>query len=371
MTDTQVKQRAAADSSPTNDASVAETRFDPPHRSEDSPAGAEPTKVDADTTAAAESADDFPDDPILAQAAELAEHLRNKQRDLDRRESQLNARSFQLENEMRTSRLWFSERQAELSDRERELAERAACVEQQAASLAAAEVSTQKEWTESQNKLAKWEEELDGQRLQLEQEGEALAEQRRQFAADSASLEQRQRQFEEEIESSTALLHERELRIEANEKLLEEHSAQIEADREKLAASRDELDQHVVEQRKAIRQEREAAEAELASKRRMLAKRGDSLQQREAALEKMQADVHRIHRESLELRLVSEQLWSQLCAQIPPERVTQSLAAIRRDLADQFRLEQSDVARQVEDLRALGTRLDQRQQELQDQRDRQ
>jgi hypothetical protein len=51
------------------------------------------------------------------QAVQLADHLTSRQKDLDRREAELNARAAELESGLRSARLWFTEREAELEQR--------------------------------------------------------------------------------------------------------------------------------------------------------------------------------------------------------------------------------------------------------------
>jgi chromosome segregation ATPase len=62
---------------------------------------------------------------LRTQAIQLADHLMSRQADLDRREAELNARVAELETGLRSARLWFTEREAEIDERrERWLDER-------------------------------------------------------------------------------------------------------------------------------------------------------------------------------------------------------------------------------------------------------
>ena len=54
------------------------------------------------------------------QAAQLAEHLRGRQQELDHREAELNAWAAKLDRDARAARLWFEERQAALDEAETE-----------------------------------------------------------------------------------------------------------------------------------------------------------------------------------------------------------------------------------------------------------
>ncbi|HET6880327.1 MAG TPA: hypothetical protein VFI31_09240 [Pirellulales bacterium] len=59
---------------------------------------------------------------LQSQAEQLAARLRERQQELDRRESQLNARLAEFEKEVRDARLWLAQRDEKLSEREERLA---------------------------------------------------------------------------------------------------------------------------------------------------------------------------------------------------------------------------------------------------------
>src|SRR5262245_41185451 len=61
---------------------------------------------------------------LQLQVSQLAGHLRQRLRDVDRREAQLHAREANLEGESRAARLWIKEREAEFRNRETELRRR-------------------------------------------------------------------------------------------------------------------------------------------------------------------------------------------------------------------------------------------------------
>ena len=71
------------------------------------------------------------------QADELAAYLRSRMKDLDHRESLLNARSAQFDASLRNAQAALNERQAELSQREHDLAEREREVESRFKALSA------------------------------------------------------------------------------------------------------------------------------------------------------------------------------------------------------------------------------------------
>jgi chromosome segregation protein len=141
---------------------------------------------------------------LEAQAAQLAEHLRGRQKELDHREAELNAWAAKLERDSRAARLWFEEQQAALEqaaaepgtvvlqdEAVRRKAESLASREHQLAELDA-ELSRQRE------ALAKFHEQLTAERQLLDDharaERERLAAEETRLAAD---IERQRREVEQ------------------------------------------------------------------------------------------------------------------------------------------------------------------------------
>ncbi len=105
---------------------VRENRIDPPHqmangRSDDPAGGAMMPLVDVGTDAESELAALAMVQQLRTQAQQLSDHLRVRQADLDRRESELQARAANLDQEQRNNRLWLKDRHDEFAEREAEL----------------------------------------------------------------------------------------------------------------------------------------------------------------------------------------------------------------------------------------------------------
>ena len=112
MSRTNTKNRK--ETSPSGDAPIVqETRIDPAHQH----GGEERSCIEASSSehegenalrtpgepAIEELPPDLADEQLRRQAEQLAEYLRGRQRELDHRESQLNAQSAQLESDARTA----------------------------------------------------------------------------------------------------------------------------------------------------------------------------------------------------------------------------------------------------------------------------
>ena len=73
--------------------------------------------------------------------------------------------------------------------------------------------------------------------------------------------------------------------------------------------------------------------------------------------------------EGLEMRLATEELWSRLCGTMAPAALTQSLAQIRVQLADEQRLARRELAEQKAEVQALSARLAEQHNKLAQERD--
>jgi hypothetical protein len=278
---------------------------------------------------------------IRLQASQLATHLQRQQTAIDHREAELNARVAAMENQIRAARLWLDEHHGELSLREEDVSRR--------------EASLPMPCSSSANDLTGREVELDRRAAELETMAADLA--RRSgtttasgaipsgdsFAAQRAKLAEAEQRLEtEQIEWQKRVRELQEQRV--------EFTAFVEAERQKAAEQR----RLAAEAREVERQEVKRQESDLAN--------------RTAALVGMRAEVQRAQQETLEMRLATEELWSQLSSQHPPATLAQSMAQIRLKLAEEFRLAKVELLKQRADVKQLAERLAQQHQKATEQR---
>ncbi len=226
---------------------------------------------------------------VETQAAQLAEHLRHRQQELDHREAELNAWAAQLERDARAARLWLEERQAALDE----------------AALRPGTIMLQDE------AICRKAEALAGREKHLEQLDAELV-------AEREALQK----FHEQLT--------------AERQLLEEESRN---QRERLAAEEGRLAAEIQRQRSEIE------------------KRSELVDQSRTALDQFRAELDRMHRETLEIRLATEELWAELSGSAPPATLTQSLGRIRSRLADHYRLATADVQQKKQELEGLRDQL--------------
>jgi hypothetical protein len=230
------------------------------------------------------------------QAAQLAEHLRGRQKELDHREAELNAWAAKLERDARAARLWFEEQQAALDQ-------------------AATEPGTVVLQDEAIRRKA---ERLGGREQQL-------------FEADAELAAQREalQKFHEQLTAERQLLDD-----------------QSRAERERLSAEEARL------------------AADLARQRHDVEKRAEHVDQTRAALEQFRAELGRMHRETLEIRLATEELWAELSGSAPTAELTRSLGRIRGRLADHYRMANTDLDQKKRELDQLRDHLSEQYEKL-------
>ncbi len=295
-------------------------RIDPPHEMASAPAAApnEPSEAIASASGSAPQpvdslgAGEAPEARAEAQAGQLAGYLRRRQKELDHRESQVNARQAGLERDMRAARLWLKEREAELADR--------------------AEV-------------------LDRCQAGLE-EREADSKTR------EAELERRVRESDAtRAARATAQRSSRRQELEMAESRVEQARAEAEDLREQLRQAREELSEEARQQRRRLAEQQRAALAEIDRQREAVRRRGEHADKAHTALEQLRSELGRMHRETLEIRLATEELWAQLSGAAPPAALTKSLSGIRSKLADHYRLANAELRQQKMELEAIRRQL--------------
>jgi len=105
-----------------------------------------------------------------------------------------------------------------------------------------------------------------------------------------------------------------------------------------------------------------------------LEKDRQELQQRELSVIRRQRDVERLHdestdlhREALELRLATEQLWEELVDHVPRVDLTRTLTELRARLADHYRMASESLTHRREELQSIRAELQSQEQRIRQQ----
>lgn len=333
---------------------------------------------------------------LRTQAAQLAGHLRSRQRDLDHRDAQINAKIAQVETASRALRLWEQERGEELAEKSADLRKQEQVLKRRLARLAASEAAAmrvaeraaqQKASRQLETERKRAEEALRHERQQIDAHREAAMEMVRRALAGvekhRAAVEARARCLAEQAARPTAkmlaqqqeldrameALLVREHRLEESELALEVLRKETETLRDQLIADRQRAEEDAHAQRRQMADEQRRAMADLEKKRQSLARRSEHVDHCQASLEELRGELDQMHRETLEIRLATEELWVQLSGAAPPASLTRSLSQIRARLADRYRLANDDLARQRRGLETIRDELTRQHDKLAQQKD--
>jgi hypothetical protein len=295
------------------------------------------------------------------QARQLAAYLDDRQRDLDHRESELHVQLAQQESAARSARLWFQERNHDLigrttalDERDQQLRQREAELQEKSDRTLAAMNSN-----DSESALA----------AELKHRSEELAQRENELAVREIELKQRKSVIEQlskeharherdDLDREDAL-SQREQRLAAAEATLARSRVELDDDRKRFEAESQAARRRFEDERNEFAQKQMRSEQDLRRKQESLVSRSQHLERRGAALDQLRGELLHLERETLERRLVTEELWAQLSATAPPAALTKSLAQLRLKLTEHYRLQAADLARERKDLDELSLRLTQ------------
>jgi hypothetical protein len=131
--------------------------------------------------------------------------------------------------------------------------------------------------------------------------------------------------------------------------------ARVEAQRlcDELLQQRSQLQEDALAQRERLAAEHRQAIDELERKRQAVERRADHADHRHTALEQLRGELERMHRETLEIRLATEELWVRLSGAAPPAALSRSLGRIRSKLAEHYCQADAELRGQKEELEGL------------------
>jgi chromosome segregation ATPase len=381
MSRTRTKNRKAA-GAPDDAPLVQETRIDAAHHGggDADHSAAHPAEQDRQEClsswsfgpAAEEPPVEETEDQLRRQAAQLAEYLRARQQEIDHRESQLNAQAAQLESDLRTARIWLSEREAEIHDRDRERAAVQFEFRQRLDRLAAAELALERRAATAEptgdlrHELprdmkqaiagisAAWGSQSDALSAQAERQAAFCA---NVSAPETVHISEKFSAREKRLARWAEELAGKHRELEVAERQTAEAQAEISRIRAQLLAERKAHRDEVRTERQQMAADERRAFAELEKKRELLEQRADHVEQCRAALEQFRTELKRLHRETLEIRLATEELWAQLSDAAPPAALTRSLGRIRTQLADEYRLANAELLEQKKELASIRDQL--------------
>lgn len=163
-------------------------------------------------------------------------------------------------------------------------------------------------------------------------------------------LERRLRQEEAALKKKRDQLAEAELK-------LAETQAKSALLRERLVEARRQFREELRQERQRLVLERREAMEEVQKKRDGLARRSRYIDNCQAKLVQLRGELSEMHRETLAVRLATEELWVQLSAATPPATLAASLVEMRNRLSEHYRESANELARQRTELELARTDL--------------
>ncbi len=184
---------------------------------------------------------------------------------------------------------------------------------------------------------------LERQRVSLERREMQWEKAASRPSAAALRLEQSLRQEEAAHKKRRSKLDEAELK-------LAEAQAKSALLRERLREARQQFREELRDERRRLALEQREAMSELQKKRDGLARRSRYVDNCHAKLVQLRAELGEMHRETLDVRLATEELWVQLSGTTPPAALAQSLAEMRNRLNQHYRESATDLSRQKSEL---------------------
>jgi hypothetical protein len=374
--------------------------------------------------------EDFPPptEQLEFQAEQIADHLRTQQDQIDRRAAELNAQLAERENEARSARLWLAERQDELAILEAQLTDRERAIEDREAALARADRQQAEAHERAKADQRRQSEAFTASQRELDERQRALDVQETEQAAVSAALARtaaEQQQLESELRQEARRLHrlatdavatiscflrgedlpeyeaqfrsgtgndettvdfdevtslfselagglkrlrDRQKNLEQAETLLDDGQAELDDARKRFDGERREWRVRIETEQRQMAEIQARAAREAEKQFAAIDCRAEQVERRSAAIDQLRAEVLRTQRETLELRLATDELWAQMAGAAPPAALSQSLAQIRGKLAEQYRLQRAEIAGEKKELEGLVERVDRERERVKGQR---
>ncbi len=186
-----------------------------------------------------------------------------------------------------------------------------------------------------------------------------------------ASLERREMQWEKaasrpsaaalrlekSLRQEEAALKQRRIKLDEAELKLAEAQAKSALLRERLREARQQFREEMRDERRRLAAEQHEALEELQKKRESLARRSRYVDNCHAKLVQLRTELTELHRETLDVRLATEELWAQLSGSAPPAALAESLAEMRDRLNRHYRESAAELQRQKSDIETARAEL--------------
>ena len=288
---------------------------------------------------------------LTGRAREMEENLQRRVKDADAellsRREESDARLARREQQIKQRETIIREAESEWAQRretfEKQWAEYEQLRQEKLHQFAEAEAQLD----ERQHLLSGWETRLKAKESDLTHQEESVKVREKQVEIDAEKFK-RIREIEEEVLQSQS------------------ESTRM---REGLVRERHQLQKMIEADRQRYKESHDLAARRLEEERIELATQNKKMEQMRITLERSREELGRMHRETLEIRLATEELWLRLADDAAPEDLKESVTRIRARLADQYRDALTHVEGQKDELKSLRQQLLLRQEKLLQSRD--
>lgn len=152
-------------------------------------------------------------------------------------------------------------------------------------------------------------------------------------------------------------LEEQRTRLEQAAAYLAREAEDLDLERQQLTEQQNRFKERMRQQTEELQQRLQAIETEHENRRTKLVAREKHLDQQLTNVEQTRQEILKVHRESLEMRLVAEELWAQVSGKVPAAEASQAIAKLRTRLADQYKLENQQLVTKKQQIVELAERL--------------
>ena len=192
------------------------------------------------------------------------------------------------------------------------------------------------------------------QRLQaaVERQRESLEQREQKWANVIAKPKTAVLRLEENLQREAAALKQRRSQLDEAELKLAEAQAKAAALCEQLGDDRRREREELRDERRRLALEHRNAMADVQEQRDALGRQSEYVDNCRTNLVQMRAELSEMHRETLDMRIATEELWVQLSGSTPSAALAESLAAIRKRLSRHYDEASADLKQQKAELEA-------------------
>ena len=165
--------------------------------------------------------------------------------------------------------------------------------------------------------------------------------------------EQRIRTAEQQAEETEA----RNRYLDDAEAMFADQQVEFDRERQQLQCDRRQFERQQRRDREAFETGRNQHDAEVRRQTQQLDHRRDGLDSRDTALAQLQAELGASQKDVLEMRLAAEEVWARLAGALAPAALSQSIAQVRAQLGEHYRLANAELSARLDELRQASAQL--------------